>query len=63
MQEIDFTFNGTAIKAKVEPNEYYETKESMFKVHVGLHDDSRSEESKKEIEVEKIIMVCLYDLI
>ena len=61
-KEVDFTYNGVENTTSVEPNSYYPTENSMFKVFLGLQ--NRNETSNAvEVPVSKIIVVSCFFLV
>jgi hypothetical protein len=55
-----FTFNEVEYPTSVEPNSYYPSEESMYKVYLGLQ--NRNEASNAvEMPVKKIIVVSLFN--
>jgi len=62
VDSVQISFNGRTFDEKVEPNEYYPSYASMFKVYLGFHDISSIENPSTfttgiKVDVGKVIRV------
>ena len=62
VDSVEASFNGRTFNEKVEPNEYYPSYASMYKVYLGFHDISSIENPSTfttgvEVDVGRVIRV------